>query len=141
MAAFLFLCPYTGYRMQGWVADDGSSENDGETYEAISCLACGQVHLVNPGAHQGREKAERSGAESRCPGAVARMVRMSGVSFDPDVIALITVAYRAVLAELRLYDEEDPATLMVAKHIIDFTAWGERDPERLKAATLAALTR
>lgn len=74
-------------------------------------------------------------------GAVARMVCISGVSFDPDVFALITVAYHAVLAELRLYDQEDPATLMVAKHIIDFAAWGERDPEKLKAATLAALKR
>jgi hypothetical protein len=48
MAAFLFLCPYTGYRVQGWVADDGASENGGKTYETTSCLACGQVHLVNP---------------------------------------------------------------------------------------------
>jgi hypothetical protein len=103
--------------------------------------ACGQLHLVNPAARQGREKAERSAAESRCPGAVARMVHMSRVSFDPDVIALITVAYHAVLTELRLYDQEDGATLMVAKHIIDFAASGERDPERLKASTLAALTR
>jgi hypothetical protein len=30
------------------VADDGPSENDGETYEAISCHACGQLHFVNP---------------------------------------------------------------------------------------------
>jgi hypothetical protein len=48
MAAFLFLCPNTGYRVQGWVADDGSSENGREAYEGISCLACGQLHLVNP---------------------------------------------------------------------------------------------
>jgi hypothetical protein len=47
MATFLFLCPNTGYRVQGWVADDGSPESSGETYEAVSCLACGQVHLVN----------------------------------------------------------------------------------------------
>jgi hypothetical protein len=30
---------------------------------------------------------------------------------------------------------------LVARHIIDYAAQGERDPERLKATTLAALTR
>ena len=31
MATFLFRCPNTGYRVQGWVADDGSEDTD-ETY-------------------------------------------------------------------------------------------------------------
>jgi len=48
MAAFLFLCPNTGNRVQGWVPDDGSSEDVGVTYETVSCHACGQLHLVNP---------------------------------------------------------------------------------------------
>jgi hypothetical protein len=52
MAAFLFFCPNTGYRVKGWVADDGR-EDDRETYESVSCHACGQVPLVNPRA--GRE--------------------------------------------------------------------------------------
>jgi hypothetical protein len=47
MASFLFRCPNTGYRVQGWVADDGS-ENGQETYEPVSCLACRQLHLVDP---------------------------------------------------------------------------------------------
>jgi hypothetical protein len=47
MAAFLYRCPNTGFRVQGWVADDGSASN-GETYEAIKCLACQQLHFVNP---------------------------------------------------------------------------------------------
>jgi hypothetical protein len=38
MATFLFRCPTTGYRVQGWFADDGSDE-PGETYETVSCLA------------------------------------------------------------------------------------------------------
>jgi hypothetical protein len=47
MATFLFRCPNTGYRVQGWVADDGS-EDTSETYQSVSCQACRQLHLVNP---------------------------------------------------------------------------------------------
>ena len=47
MPAFLFRCPSTGLQVQGWVADD-PSETDDDAFEAISCDACGQVHLVNP---------------------------------------------------------------------------------------------
>jgi hypothetical protein len=47
MAAFLFRCPNTGFRVQGWIADDGSADN-GDTYEAIKCLACQQLHFVKP---------------------------------------------------------------------------------------------
>jgi hypothetical protein len=46
MAAILFR-PNTGYRVQGWVSDDGS-EDTAETYESVACYACRQVHLVNP---------------------------------------------------------------------------------------------
>lgn len=47
MATILFLCPNTGDRVQGWFADDGSGDSD-ETYEGVTCLACRQVHMVNP---------------------------------------------------------------------------------------------
>jgi hypothetical protein len=47
MATCVFLCPHTGQRVQGWFADDGSA-NGGDTYEAVNCLACRQVHMVNP---------------------------------------------------------------------------------------------
>jgi hypothetical protein len=70
---------------------------------------------------------------------VSRMVRQSGVSFDDDVVALVTDAYCAVLDDLHLNDYEDAATRMVAKQVIDFAAQGERDPERLRTSTLAAL--
>jgi hypothetical protein len=46
MAMILFLCPNTGDRVQGF-ADDGS-EDSGETYERVTCLACRQVHMLNP---------------------------------------------------------------------------------------------
>ena len=47
MATFLYRCPNTGLRVQGWVADDPTEHND-HSYEAITCLACTQTHLVNP---------------------------------------------------------------------------------------------
>jgi len=46
MATRVFLCPNTGDRVQGWFADNGS--DDSENYEAVTCLACRQVHMVNP---------------------------------------------------------------------------------------------
>jgi hypothetical protein len=45
-----------------------------------------------------------------------------------------------VLQELRLVDREDAGTLRVAKHIVELAGLGERDAERLAAATLGALS-
>jgi hypothetical protein len=42
-----YRCPNTGLRVQGFFADDVTA-GDGETYEATTCTACKQVHLVNP---------------------------------------------------------------------------------------------
>ena len=47
MAAFLYQCPNMALSVQGWVADD-PTEGEAETYEAVTCTACTQVHLVNP---------------------------------------------------------------------------------------------
>jgi hypothetical protein len=45
MAAFLYRCPTTGLRVQGWLADNPAQH--GEHYELVNCLACGGQHLVN----------------------------------------------------------------------------------------------
>jgi hypothetical protein len=45
MPPFLYRCPTTGYRVQGFVAEEVVENN---TYEAITCTACLRVHLVNP---------------------------------------------------------------------------------------------
>jgi hypothetical protein len=45
MAPFIFRCPNTGLHMQGWSAEDVS--DDRETYEAMTCTACRQLHFVN----------------------------------------------------------------------------------------------
>jgi hypothetical protein len=46
MAPLIYRCPNTGLRVQGFIADDVTTD-DSETYEAITCTACRQVHLVN----------------------------------------------------------------------------------------------
>jgi hypothetical protein len=45
MAAFLFTCPVTQFRVQDWSDDDDSAE---DRYEGIDCPACARVHFVNP---------------------------------------------------------------------------------------------
>jgi hypothetical protein len=47
MPAFLYRCPIVGMKVQGWIADDPSEANT-ERFESLTCLACAQVHLVNP---------------------------------------------------------------------------------------------
>jgi hypothetical protein len=47
MATFLYRCPKTRLRVQGWMADD-PIQPETQSYEAVTCLACGGVHLVNP---------------------------------------------------------------------------------------------
>ena len=44
MPPFLYRCPATGYRVQGFIAE----ELPADTYEAVACTACGRLHLVNP---------------------------------------------------------------------------------------------
>ena len=44
MVPFTYRCPRTGQQVQGWAAAD---LGDGETYEAVTCTACGRIHLVN----------------------------------------------------------------------------------------------
>ncbi len=45
MATFLYRCPATNLTVQGLVADD---PDDGDAYQPLTCLACRQIHLVNP---------------------------------------------------------------------------------------------
>jgi hypothetical protein len=45
METFIYRCPNTGRKVQGWLADDPTADDD--TFEAVACLACSRVHLVN----------------------------------------------------------------------------------------------
>jgi hypothetical protein len=48
----------------------------------------------------------------------------------------MSAAFEAALRKLGLVDRTDPATMTVAKLIIEFAKAGERDPERLCALTV-----
>jgi hypothetical protein len=47
MPVFLYRCPNTGLKVQGWVADD-PDRGDDATYESVTCIACTRLHMVNP---------------------------------------------------------------------------------------------
>jgi hypothetical protein len=64
MPLFLYRCPKTGYRVQGFVAEDTSV--DSHIYEPVTCPVCNQIHHVNP--HTGvvlGEKPNKAASPSR----------------------------------------------------------------------------
>jgi hypothetical protein len=52
-----------------------------------------------------------------------------------------SAAFEAALSKLGLVDRTDPATMAVAKLIIEFAKEGERDPERLCTLALKQLSK
>jgi hypothetical protein len=42
---FIFRCPNTGSEVQGFVVEEPLGDDD--AYEPVTCLSCGQTHLVN----------------------------------------------------------------------------------------------
>lgn len=64
MATFLYRCPNTSSMVQGFVQGFVAEETPGnpDAYESITCLACRQLHLVNPttgrvlGDHEGEPR-------------------------------------------------------------------------------------
>jgi hypothetical protein len=46
MPTFVYRCPNTGLNVQGFSAEEVPA--DDESFETLTCLACRQVHLVNP---------------------------------------------------------------------------------------------
>jgi hypothetical protein len=46
MPPFVYRCPNTGLNVQGFSAEEVLA--DDESFETLTCLACRQVHLVNP---------------------------------------------------------------------------------------------
>lgn len=53
----------------------------------------------------------------------------------------MTAAFEAALSRLGLVDRGDPATVSVAKVIIELAKEGERDPERLCALALKRMSK
>ena len=46
MPLFVYRCPKTGYRVQGFSAEDVTA--DQHVYEPVSCPICCQIHHVTP---------------------------------------------------------------------------------------------
>ena len=46
MVTVLYRCPNTGFRVQGYTAEEESADHDGHV--PVTCLACKLMHLVNP---------------------------------------------------------------------------------------------
>ena len=63
MPLFLYRCPTTGYRVQGFVSEDTSEDH--HIYEPMTCLVCHRVHYVNPatGVLLGERSNGASGSE------------------------------------------------------------------------------
>jgi hypothetical protein len=47
MATFIFRCPNTKLRVQGWAADD-PSDGDNAAFAPVECVVCRRLHYVNP---------------------------------------------------------------------------------------------
>jgi hypothetical protein len=47
MNPFLFRCPRTGLKVQGFAADD-TTDREGNAIVQVTCHACGSVHFINP---------------------------------------------------------------------------------------------
>lgn len=46
MAKLIFRCARTGLNVQIWLPDDAPADKT-DSYEFVTCPACGRVHLVN----------------------------------------------------------------------------------------------
>jgi hypothetical protein len=55
---FLYCCPTTGHNVQGYAESD-DPPNGERRYEAVECIACGYLHMVNPAT--GKLASEESG--------------------------------------------------------------------------------
>jgi hypothetical protein len=59
---------------------------------------------------------------------IARIPRVEGRAFDPEVVAVMGCAFGAVFADLGLSDRDDAVSLRAGRRIIELAAAGERDP-------------
>jgi hypothetical protein len=64
---------------------------------------------------------------------------LQDAAFDPEHTEAMGIAFEDACRELGLAQREDPLRDLVARQVIEFAKRGERDPEKLKAAVLAAI--
>ena len=68
-----------------------------------------------------------------------RLIIKNDHAFSPEEAAVLISAFEDTLQALGLVDREDPATLLVAKRIIELAKQGERDPVRLRDLTVKTI--
>jgi hypothetical protein len=61
---------------------------------------------------------------------------LAGSAFEPETIGVMSIAFEEVCQDLGLRLTDDPATRLVAQKIVQFSQWGIRDAETLRALTL-----
>ncbi len=64
---------------------------------------------------------------------------LAGQAFDPETISDMSAAFVAVCDVLGLKAQDDPATRLVAKKILEFTRRGVRNPNALRTRVLEEL--
>jgi hypothetical protein len=75
MPLFLYRCPTTGHRVQGFSADAVSK--DAHIYDPVVCTVCKQIHHVNPAT--GTVLAVSDGSKPN-PGDIADLRAAGGVA-------------------------------------------------------------
>ena len=82
MPLFLYRCPKTGHRVQGFCAEDIAE--DQHVYEPITCLACRQIHHVNPttGAIIGESRSSTKNGSALLCRLIVRHVAPNGLFAD-----------------------------------------------------------
>jgi hypothetical protein len=70
-----------------------------------------------------------------------RLALREAGAFTPEQTEMLVAVFEATLQQLGPIDRDDPQALAVAKKIISIAKRGERDPDRLRTATLVELER
>ena len=131
------ICCYERARRAREKADAAATSDARSTYLAAETGWLGLARSFE--LRQRQSKFVNEAATNTSASPVIRMARERGRAFDPDVVAILSSAFQAVVTNLSLSDDDDAVALRAAQRILDLAAQGERDPERLKVATLACV--
>jgi len=92
MSAVIFLCPRTGFKVQGWIADEPTADAGSVP---VDCPMCQGIHLVNPASGQGQnDRSDQRGSPPLQTDDKARGLANNATA----QIGLVTVAVIALLA-------------------------------------------
>jgi hypothetical protein len=75
-------------------------------------------------------------------GATTMPIRqlLDNAVFNPEEIVMLRDVFEDMLRAMKLSDRSDPATMLVAKKIIELATHGERDATRLRRAAINAFS-